>query len=67
MKHTLSPRQVQIMRRLCRGLVTKEIADDLGISFRTVEYHMELAKKRLRARNITQAAALFTAGQKGID
>lgn len=63
MKHTLSPRQVQIMRRLCRGLVAKEIAEDLGISFHTVKAQMRRAKLRLHARNIVQAAALFVSAK----
>lgn len=63
MKHTLSPRQVQIMRKLCRGLVAKEIADEMQISFHTVKAQMRRAKVRLRARNIIQAAAIFTVGE----
>lgn len=60
MKHTLSPRQVQIMRALCRGLGAKEIADELGIGTRTIEAHIQVAKTRLGARNIVQAAVKFT-------
>lgn len=64
MKHTLSPRQVQIMRKLCCGLVAKEIAVELNISFHTVKAQMRRAKLRLHARNIIQAAAIFTAEEK---
>lgn len=60
MKHTLSPRQVQIMRALCRGLGAKEIADELGIGTRTIEAHIQVAKLRLGARNIVQAAVKFS-------
>lgn len=60
MKHTLSPRQVQIMRALCRGLGAKEIAGELGIGTRTVEAHIQVAKTRLGARNIVKAAVKFT-------
>lgn len=60
MKHTLSPRQVQIMRMLCRGLMAKEIACDLGISFHTVKQHIRLVKIRLCARNVVQAAVIFS-------
>lgn len=60
MKHTLSPRQVEIMRRLCRGLAAKEIAGELGIGVCTIEGHIKIAKRRLGARNIVQAAVLFS-------
>jgi len=60
MKHTLSPRQTQIMRLLCRGFVAKEIAGEFGISFHTVKMHIRTVKKLLHARNTTQAAVLFS-------
>lgn len=60
MKHTLSPRQVQVMRAVCRGLVAREIADELSISTRTIESYMQQAKQRLKARNIVQAAVKFS-------
>jgi DNA-binding NarL/FixJ family response regulator len=60
MKHTLSPRQAQIMYRICAGLVAKEIAREFAISKRTVQSHMSEAKRRLQARTIAQAASRFT-------
>jgi DNA-binding CsgD family transcriptional regulator len=60
MKHTLSPRQVEIMRRICRGMIAKEISAELGIGVQTIEGHIKIAKKRLQARNIVQAAVKFT-------
>lgn len=59
MKHTLSPRQEEIMRLVCRGLVAKEIALQKDISEFTVKMHLRSAKRRLAARNIVQAAVLF--------
>ena len=59
MKYSLSTRQVEVMRRLCRGLVAKEMAGEMGLSRRTVEYHLEMAKKRLHARTLAHAAAAF--------
>ena len=35
----LTPRQVAVLERLAAGRIAKEIADELGISQRTVEYH----------------------------
>lgn len=60
MKHTLSPRQVQIMRQLCAGLVAKEIAEADGVSIHTIKSHIIRIKARLKARNIVQAAHIFT-------
>lgn len=60
MKYTLSPRQVQIMRMICRGFVAKEIATQKGMSFFTVKMHLRLIKRRLNARNTTQAAVIFS-------
>lgn len=62
MKHTLSPRQVEVMQLVCRGLVAKEIAIAKGISALTVKNHMRDAKRKLAARNMVQAAVLFTLG-----
>ncbi len=59
MKHTLSPRQVEIMRMVCRGYVVKEIALQKHISEATVKMHLRLVKRRLSARNIVQAAVIF--------
>lgn len=52
------------MRRICRGLVAKEIADEMGLSIRTIHDHVEEAKRRLEARTIAQAAAVFTAERR---
>ena len=35
----LSKRQVQVLLLICEGLQAKEIAQRLGISSKTVEYH----------------------------
>lgn len=60
MKRSLSPRQAEIMRMLCRGIIAKEIAVSKGISHTTVRAHIRVAIRRLQARNIIQAAVLFT-------
>lgn len=51
------------MRLVCRGMIVKEIADAKRMSARTVEKHLERAKLRLNARNIVQAAVIFTCGK----
>lgn len=59
----LSPRQTEVMREVCRGKIGKEIANEMGVSRRTVESHIQLAKRALGARNIVQAAVMFSALQ----
>jgi DNA-binding NarL/FixJ family response regulator len=60
----LTPRQIQVMRGLCAGLVGKEIASEMNRGVRTVQSHIEAAKKSLGARNIAHAA--FICGRNGI-
>lgn len=58
--HPLTPRQAEVMREICKGKIGKEIGRDMGLSTRTVETHIQLAKRALGARNIVQAAVLFS-------
>lgn len=46
----LTPRELQILELLRRGLLTKEIAADLGCSARTVDVHRATIKKKLGLR-----------------
>lgn len=43
----LTQRQTQIAERVAKGLPTKAIARDLGLSVRTVEEHIRLAAERV--------------------
>lgn len=56
----LTPRQTEVMREICQGKIGKEIANEMGVSTRTVETHIQLAKRALGARNIVQAAVMFS-------
>lgn len=38
----LSRRQLEVKELLCQGLTDKEIANRLGIAFRTVKWHVHL-------------------------
>ena len=44
----LSGRESQVMRMLAAGHTNKEIADELGISVRTVETHREHVMQKLQ-------------------
>ncbi|MDM0109066.1 response regulator transcription factor [Variovorax sp. J22R24] len=51
----LSPRQSDVLRLLSRGLPTKSIARELGISENTVKEHLTALYQVLRVRNRTEA------------
>lgn len=50
----LTPRQTEVRDLICRGLCDKEIASELGISFRTVKFHVHelLARYGVNSRRI---------------
>jgi DNA-binding NarL/FixJ family response regulator len=50
----LTPRQKQVLRLIAQGLANKEIAQELGISVRTVEVHRFYLMRRLKAHNVAQ-------------
>lgn len=52
----LSPREMQILRLVTRGLSNKEIARELQISHQTVKNHMTAVLKKLAVEDRTQAA-----------
>jgi DNA-binding NarL/FixJ family response regulator len=58
----LTPRQLDVLRRVARGLTDKEIAGELSLSPRTVEMHVARALDALdcanRAEAVRKAAAL---------
>lgn len=49
----LTPRQMEILRLVASGQTTKEIARDLGISPKTVEFHRGRLMERIGARDVT--------------
>lgn len=52
----LSPREMQILELVTRGMINKEIASELGISQQTVKNHMTSILKKLNVKDRTQAA-----------
>lgn len=54
----LSPREIEILQRVAYGATTKEVADQLGISFHTVKTHLERIFEKLGANDRAQAVAI---------
>ncbi|EKD72351.1 MAG: hypothetical protein ACD_45C00698G0004 [uncultured bacterium] len=50
----LTPREKQYLSMIIRGDTAKEIASQLGISFRTVEWAIAALKRKLGVRNKAQ-------------
>jgi DNA-binding NarL/FixJ family response regulator len=57
----LSPRELDVLRLLADGLTDRAIAEQLGISARTVETHVGSILHKLAVRNRAQAAAQYRA------
>ncbi|WP_375261701.1 response regulator [Palleronia sp.] len=60
----LSPRELEVLERLCKGLSNKEIARDLDIREPTVKLHVKTLYRKIGAANRTQAAMI--AKQQGL-
>src|SRR5262249_14190056 len=54
----LTPRQIEVLRRLVLGMSDKEIGDELYISHRTVSQHVSAILDKLGVESRTAAAAL---------
>ena len=55
-EEALTPRELEILRFLARGLSNQEIADELEISITTVATHVRNILSKLHLANRTQAA-----------
>lgn len=53
----MTPAQRLTLQLASDGLTVAEIAASMGISVRTVEYHLAEARRRLNARNTTHCVA----------
>ncbi|MGL5138117.1 MAG: LuxR C-terminal-related transcriptional regulator [Beijerinckiaceae bacterium] len=60
-----TPRELQVIAALQRGLSNKIIAADLGMSENTVKVHVRHVMRKLRATNRTQAALMSRARFEG--
>jgi DNA-binding NarL/FixJ family response regulator len=52
----LTPREEQILGGVIRGLINKEIADELSISVETIRVHLKNIYEKLHVRSRTEAA-----------
>jgi DNA-binding NarL/FixJ family response regulator len=59
-----TPREVEVLGLLALGMLNKEIADELGISERTVKFHVSALLSKLGAGNRTEAVRI--AVQRGL-
>jgi DNA-binding NarL/FixJ family response regulator len=53
----LTSREEDVLRYLVRGLIKKEIADELGISQHTVDMHLRSVYRKLHVRSQTEAVS----------
>jgi len=58
MAMSLSPREIEVLRHVAVGETSKEIAGALGISERTVNWHIANAFSKLGAESRAQAVAM---------
>jgi DNA-binding NarL/FixJ family response regulator len=54
----LTPREMDVLRRICRGLANKEIARELALQEVTVKLHVKTLYRKIDARNRTHAAMI---------
>ena len=58
MVNSLTPREIDVLRLVADGLSTKQVADQLGISFKTAATHRERILHKLGAHNAVQATRI---------
>jgi LuxR family transcriptional regulator, transcriptional regulator of spore coat protein len=63
----LSQREEQIINYMAHGSTAKEIAKQIGLTYRTIEYYISNIRKKLHAKNITHAVYIATQKNLFID
>jgi DNA-binding NarL/FixJ family response regulator len=56
---TLSPREIEILNLLAEGLLYKEIAGQLGITYGTVNQYLKSVYRKLQVHSRAQAVAVY--------
>jgi len=54
---TLTPREIELLQWVARGLSNKAIAQELSVGEHTVKYHMKKILRKLDAQNRTEAVS----------
>lgn len=65
-KYLLSKREIEVLQKICTGLSSNQIADNLEISPRTVEKHRDALLKKTKSKN-SVTLAVFAARHNLID
>ncbi|MFD2256763.1 response regulator transcription factor [Luteolibacter algae] len=60
---SLSPREIQVLELLVKGFAYKEVAADLGISYSTVQRHIESIYRKLHVHSRTHAVSKYLGAQ----
>lgn len=58
---TLTPREQEVMRHVVRGLANRAIAEQMGLSNRTVEVHRSKVMKKMRATTLPELVLMAPA------
>ncbi|MEM7700039.1 MAG: response regulator transcription factor [Verrucomicrobiota bacterium] len=53
----LTPRELDVLRLLAEGFAKKQIAEELGISYHTVDMHVRAIYQKLQVHNLSGAVA----------
>jgi FixJ family two-component response regulator len=61
----LTPREQQVLERIMAGRLNKQIADDLGISIKTVEAHRANIMDKLKANTVADLMRIAMAATPG--
>ncbi len=61
---TLTPRENQVLERIVAGRINKQVADDLGISLKTVEAHRSNIMDKLKVRTAADLLRTVITNQK---
>ncbi|MFD0893894.1 response regulator transcription factor [Luteolibacter ambystomatis] len=56
---SLSPREIQVLELLVQGFAYKEVAAELGISYSTVQRHIESIYRKLHVHSRTHAVSKY--------
>ena len=62
---TLTKREQEVMRYVCKGFTFRQSAELLGLKPRTIDSHLSRIKARLGAANL--AEAVFRLGRDGFE